>query len=389
MLPANLLNTIKALALAQEPVLTAAADSAPGKTVQFEAGQKYQGSVQAQLSPGIFKVRIADQLVQMQLPESIRSGDTIELQVIATQPRLTFSMAASANPLSTPEQLGSMARLLSALSQQAPEKAYIRAPQSTPLWTAQQAPESAKLAMLLQQALSNSGLFYESHQVQWLEGGRSTAQLLSEPQNQPIELSAKVVTSDNTAQAPATAGPRANFSAEKVSAAVKAAVSEPANALTMTGTAARTTSTTTDSQPTGPSTTSLQQAEGKALNIPAHLQPLVQQQLNALETRQMLWHGNVWPGQTMQWEIHDQAPQTSAADMQRQWVTQLHLDLPRLGKVSAMLSFNSMGLNLALQADSAETRAILGSASTGLVTSLTDAGIPVISTQIAQHDHTR
>jgi Flagellar hook-length control protein FliK len=383
MLPANLLNTIKALALAQEPLLTAAADSAPGKTAQFEAGQKYQGSVQAQLSPGIFKVRIADQLVQMQLPESIRSGDTIELQVIATQPRLTFSMAASANPLSTPEQLGSMARLLSALSQQAPEKAYIRAPQSTPLWTARQAPESAKLAMLLQQALSNSGLFYESHQVQWLEGGRSTAQLLNEPQNQPTELSARVVTSDNTTQAPVAAGPSANISAERISAAVKAAIPEPANALTMTSTAARTTSTTADSQPNGLSTIPLAQAEGKALNIPAHLQPLVQQQLNALETRQMLWHGDVWPGQTMQWEIHDQAPQTSAADVQRQWVTQLHLDLPRLGKVSATLSFSTMGLSLALQADSTETRAILGSASTGLVVSLTDAGIPVISTQIA------
>jgi hypothetical protein len=383
MLPANLLNTIKALALAQEPLLTAAADPAPGNTAQFEAGQKLQGNVQAQVSPGTFTVRIANQLVQMQLPESIRSGDTIALQVIATQPRLTFSMAASANPLSTPEQLGSMARLISALSQQAPEKAYIRAPQSAPLWTAQQAPESGKLATLLQQALSNSGLFYESHQMQWLEGTRSTAQLLNEPQNQPPEqAAASVVTANGSAQPPAaTAG--AGTPAAASDAAKAAALSESLNTLTMTDATAKTTPNNADAQSTSPSA-ALPQAEGKALNIPAHLQPLVQQQLNALETRQMLWQGSVWPGQTMQWEIHDQAPQTPAADGQRQWVTQLQLDLPRLGKVAATLSFSSAGLHLALQADSAETRALLGSASTGLVAALADAGIPLISTQVAQ-----
>lgn len=385
MLPANLLNTIKALALAQEPLLTASADAAPGKAALFEAGQKFQGNVQAQVSPGVFKVRIADQLIQMRLPESIRSGDTVELQVIATHPRLTFTMAASANPLSTPEQLGSAARLLSALSQQAPGKAYIRAPQNTPLWAAPEAPEGAKLATLLHQALSSSGLFYESHQVQWLEGARSTAQLLHEPQNLTPEQSARIAAAGKAVQPAATAA-ASNTAETGDIAKISILLAELDHAPAITDANAQTRLGGTDEQLANQPGAFLL-PESKALNIPEHLQPLVQQQLNALETRQMLWQGTVWPGQTMEWEIHEQAARAAAVEEQRQWVTQLHLDLPRLGKIAATLSFSSTGLNLNLQAASAETRAVLGGASTGLVAALADAGIPVVSTQVTQHDH--
>lgn len=337
MLPANILNALKALALTQKPLSTAA-DIAP-KVGQFEPGQKLQGIVQTQVSPGLFNVRIGDQLIQMQLPAFIRSGDTVKLQVIATTPRLSFSMSASTNPLSTPDQLSSVARLLSSLSQQPPEKAYVVAAKSTPLWTTPQPPQGSQLAGLLREALGNSGLFYESHQAQWLNGSRSTAQLLLEPQN-------------SIAANPATG-----------QEAPPAQASNPLPA----------------SQPnTSPS------VEGKSLGIPDHLQPLVQQQLNALETRQVLWQGNVWPGQAMQWEIHEQTPQTSAPEEQQQWSTQIRLDLPKLGMVSATLRFNNAGLNLTLNTDTTTTRAALGNASSQLVAALSDRGIPVISTLVTQ-----
>lgn len=342
MLPADLLNTIKAYALAQKPQLIIAAEAAP-KTGAFEAGQRFQGSVQTQVAPGVFKVRIADQLIQMRLPASIKSGDTIDLQVIATQPRLTFSMAGSANPLSTPEQLGSMSRLLSSMSQQNPEKAYVRAEKSAPLWDTPQPPESRQLAGRLQEALSNSGLFYESHQAQWLEGTRSTLQLLHEPQNLQTQMNAQ-------AMAAAETGTANTPTAEPHNPASSAAA------------------------PSLP--------EGKTPGIPEHLQSLVQQQLNALETRQMLWQGNVWPEQTMQWEIHEQIPQNSGINEQRQWVTQIQLDLPKLGEVAATLRFNAAGLSLTLNAATEETRAALGNASTRLIATLSDMGITVLNTKI-------
>lgn len=388
MLPPNLLNAIKAYAQSQKPLPSAAVDAAP-KTAQFESGQKLQASVQAEVAPGLFKVQVAGQLIQMQLPASIRSGDTVALQVISTQPRLTFSMVNSANPLSTPEQLGSVARLLSSMSQQAPEKAYVRAAQNTPLWETPQPPASKELAGLLKEALSNSGLFYESHQVQWLEGSRSTAQLLHEPQNQPPGQPGQpgaATARDNAGKATIAVPQEPSQPAMARDNSSKAAIANNAAGNTVMATdnnasPAVTTSGTVHA-PDQPNATPL--PENKPLSIPEHLQPLVQQQLNALETRQMLWQGNVWPGQDMRWEIHEQPPQTSAMEEQRQWVTQLQLDLPNLGEVTATLRFNSAGLSLTLNAAAPETRAVLGSASTRLVAALSDAGIPVLGAQVTQ-----
>ena len=412
MLPANLLNALKAYALEQKLLQPTAAEAAP-KTGQFDLGKKFEGSVQAQVSPGVFNVRIAQQLVQMQLPPSIRSGDTITLQVIANQPRLTFSMVNSANPLSTPEQLGSAARLLSSLSQQAPEKAFVRAAQSAPLWDKPQPTETKQLSGLLREALSNSGLFYESHQAQWLEGTRSTAQLLHEPQNMTPEQ-VKAVIAGNTAEKTVMEGSSSGKTtmasdpsgkaAMANDSSVKAAMTSDASgkiAMASDGKAAMmndsygktammsdtanqpvTTSDTANANASNQPNATLLQQEGKALGIPEHLQPLVQQQLNALETRQMVWQGNIWPEQTMQWEVHEQPSPTPDAQEQRQWVTQLRLDLPNLGEVAATLRFNNAGLSLTLNAGTPETRAMLGNASTQLVAALSDAGIPVLSTQV-------
>jgi hypothetical protein len=343
MLPVKLLNTLKVLALAQKMLPTAATDTAP-KTGQFEPGQKIQGIVQNQISPGLFNVRVGEQLTQMLLPDFVHSGDMVKLQVIATTPRLTFSMSASNNPLSTQEQLSSVSRLLSALSQQPRDQIDMRAMKSSPLWTTPQTTQSGQLAGLLHDALSNSGLFYESHQAQWLEGARSTSQLLQEPQNS------------------ATANPSTNVKALSLPDGNISSTSQLNTAVS---------------------------AEEKIPLIPHHLQPLVQQQINALETQQVLWQGNIWPGQAMQWEIHEQTSHTPATDNQQQWTTQIHLDLPNLGMISATLNFNNTGLSLTLNANSPTTLTALGNASSQLVATMSDCGISIVSTLITQHEPTQ
>lgn len=339
MLTANQLNALKALALEQKPLVTVTALSAP-KAGAFEPGQKFQGTVQAQVAQGVFKVHIAGQVIQMQLPATIKSGDTIALQVVSSQPRLVFSMSASTNPLSTPEQLSGASRLLSALSQQQPEKGLINATQKTPLWPAVQAPDSKQMAGTLREALTQSGLFYESHQVQWLQGSRSTEQLLQEPQN---HVPSHTMTAAEGRE--------------------RAAIHS-------------------DVQRALPAS-----QEAKALGIPEHLQPLVQQQLNALETRQMVWQGLVWPGQAMQWEIHEreQSAQDRESEEQRQWATSINLNLPRLGEVSAKLNFSNNGLSLVLDAGTQEARELLGGAVAQLAASLAENGIAIANMQVVPH----
>ena len=184
MLPTDVLNTLRALSLTERPLITPLPDKDTSGKDAFELGQKVQGAIQSQVSTGVFKVRVLEQMLQMQLPATFKSGDVIELQVMSLQPRLTFSLSASANPLSTPEQLSTTSRLLSTLSQQPLEKAYVRALHSEPLIvTTDSPPNTQVLAVKLHESLSQSGLFYEAHQAQWIAGSRSTAQLLQEPQN--------------------------------------------------------------------------------------------------------------------------------------------------------------------------------------------------------------
>ncbi|HQS57108.1 MAG: hypothetical protein B7Y56_00935 [Gallionellales bacterium 35-53-114] len=340
MIPADTLNSLKALALTQKPLVTAV--SATGAASAFEPGQKFQATVQAQLAPGIFKVQVADQLLQLHLPGTIRSGDKITLEVISLLPRLTFNMAASANPLSTSDQLSSTSRLLSSLTQQPLEKNFVRPTNSAPLWTgATQFPDTAELAGKLHTALSQSGLFYEAHQAQWLAGSRNTAQLMQEPQNQPADKVRAALGMDSKAQ---------HIDTE----------------------------VTLNSATVGSGRNSIP-------GIPDHLQPLIQQQLLALETRQVQWQGQIWLNQEMNWKVQEEQTRSPNGEEGKQWSTQIFLNLPNLGEVSATLRFASSGLSVTLDADTSKTRHKLGSASSTLVSALSGRGIAIASALVTQH----
>ena len=133
---------------------------------------------------------------------------------------------------------------------------------------------------------------------------------------------------------------------------------------------------------------SLLQQNGKIPDIPEHMQPLVQQQLNALEMRQMVWQGNIWPGQSMQWEIHeqDQSAKPGRDEELRQWETVISLNLPALGEVSAKLHFGNRGLSLVLGAGSSATRLAMSNAAARLAEALAGNGISIINMQVVQHE---
>lgn len=360
MLPANLISTLKALSLTDKPLITASpAKGNANPAGQFEIGQKVQGAVQAQVAPNTFNVRVADQLLQMQLPNFIRPGDTIILQVASLQPRLTFTLAASSNPVSTPESLSAASRLLSSLSQQPLEKSYVRPIQSAPLWTGERVlPDTTQLASKLHDALSHSGLFYESHQAQWIAGTRQTTQLLQEPQNQLAQFQPK----------PAQAQPGQQMPAQSQQAVI-----------------AKGMETASSTMPNANAAVSGQRST--VAHIPDHLQTLVQQQMNALETHQVLWQGQVWQGQEMRWEVREESQQRNAQQQDGQWTTRIDLDLPHLGSISARLDFSGNALKLSFAAADAQTRDMLTSASSQLIVALSERGINVTHSQISQNEH--
>lgn len=328
MLPANLSNALKVLARADKPLVTAESAQPP---VKLAVGQQLQGMVGAQLKSGAYNVAVAGQTVQMRLPSEIRTGQTVSLRVLSLSPQLSLSLLASTNPISTQEQIGATARLLADLAELPGKRAPVQQLGGTAVWPAQDAaPDSKLLANALRTALANSGLFYESHQAEWVQGSRSTAQLLVEPQNRLPEIRSGLQADQSGTAADTAAPPVAADAAKQAAHTV----------------------------------------------VAKELLPLVQQQLHAMETHQLTWSGQVWPEQQMQWEIQGEEPHTHSEELRR-WRTELELAMPKLGDVHARLALSTQGLDLRLRAGDAATRRLFERALPELRAALARADIAV------------
>ncbi len=338
MLPANLISALQVLSNSGKPLATPNRD-APKPVANLEVGQQLQGTVQEKVSEGLFKVQVAGQTLQMRLPGNIQRGDTIKLEVISLRPRVTFGMIASTNPLSTPEQIGSAARLLSNLAKQPIERPVVQQLGNKAVWQAeQQVPDTKQLAGALRDALGKSGLFYESHQAQWIRGERSMNQLLEEPQN--------LLTGKNLPLYPGD---------QRAASATQAQSNTPVT-----------------SKPAGDA----------SLPIAKELLLLIQQQLHTLEHHHLAWMGQVWPGQEMQWEIQGQPEHQTRQRDERQWSTEMELALPRLGDVHARLVFAESGLRLTLQAADSATVDLFSHALPQLGSSLAEADIALLAATV-------
>lgn len=336
MLPANLSNALKVLARSDKPLVTAETTVATSK---LAVGQQLQGTVLAQLKSGAYNVAVAGQTVQMRLPSEIRTGQLVALRVVTVSPQLSLSLLGSTNPLSTHEQIGATARLLADLAELPGKRVLVQQLGGTAVWPSHEtAPDSKQLATALRTALANSGLFYESHQAEWVQGGRSTAQLLVEPQNRLLDLVPRNELNKNTAEFQTTLSTPIHSEAAKQSVQTMVA---------------------------------------------KELIPLVQQQLHAMETHQLTWVGQVWPEQQMQWEIQGEEPHIHDEEARR-WRTELELALPKLGDVHAKLAFSANGLELRLQAGDAATLRLFERAMPDLRAALAQADI-ALNAAIVEH----
>lgn len=339
---ASLINSLQALSRAEKPLIVAASDLSGNPVTKLEPGQRIQGNVQEQVSPGQYKVQVAGQTLQMQLPGQLQTGKLIDLQVLSTVPRLTFSFFASTNPLATHEQISAASRLLANLAELPLSRTFIESTGSKAVLQANgHGIDSKQLAGALREALANSGLFYESHQAEWVRGERSTAQLLVEPQNLLLDKQ------------------RAATGETQLSDALNAALnaSQHGKAAAEAGSPAA-----------------------------RELMALVQQQLHTLETHQLTWAGEVWPGQKMQWEIQGEPEHQGPSAESRQWSTEMELALPRLGDVHARLVFAQGEVKIRLQTADADSGDLLNRNLPELHRAMSDAGIQLTSTVVERHD---
>ncbi len=130
----------------------------------------------------------------------------------------------------------------------------------------------------------------------------------------------------------------------------------------------------------------LQEPQNKPNFVPPEM---VAQQLQVLEQQRLAWHGEVWPGQTMQWEISERESSAHSADDPTLNAIQsnLKLKLPRLGEVSVRITMVNGRFAIRVQPQEAEVLSTMQSSRSQLAVNLQSAGLTLESLQITSETH--
>jgi hypothetical protein len=138
-------------------------------------------------------------------------------------------------------------------------------------------------------------------------------------------------------------------------------------------------------QPTGTQTPAV---ASPAQAVPEELRPLVQQQLDAAATQRMAWHGEVWPGQKLDWQVEPDERHSGAdpATSERDWITSLHMVTPRLGEIDARLSLTPQGVRITIATPTDASAADLRDSAPHLEKSMAAAGVPLLALQVKHGD---
>lgn len=344
---------------------------------ELRPGQTFNARIQETLPDNTYRALVAGKQLTLQLPEGAKPGDQMELVVIDRSARVVIarqvesSTTATATGEAAPYAFAKFSPAARMIGQLLPAEGETPPPaqlnRGQPLLTIPPSSQNAAamLAPALGKAVAQSGVFYEAHQAQWVSGKLPLERLLQEPQGQrslPIAFEhAEAAKFGAGRTAPETGAPAMMVPRE-----------------TVTATASQTTATiATSSQPAS-------QPASLAQQVPDDLRPLVQQQLEAASSNRVFWHGEVWPRQSMDWEIEwdGEREADGSSEEEAHWRTALSLTTPRLGRVVASLQLSAKGVSITLATPSGASAADLRDASSELAAALATAGVPLLGFKV-------
>jgi len=356
---ADIAMTVQPVAAVDAPTaIVSVADAkqeAFSRLAQIANGQQLQAKVLSTYNDGSYLVRIANTAARMVLPTSTRTGDTLQLTMVGKDPRPTFLLTESFRgeddestevslstagramekdmkslkatqqgltnvgardnqldegdaknaapnqlaPESTKTSLSSAGKLVDALLHASEESDLPSAIKPNRPLVANPTNNTPQLANALRDSVALSGAFYESHLAEWADGKRPVTELLKEPQAQLAQQTQSGVTSLLN-------------------------TTDPANT-----------------------------QMGQLINL----------QLNALEQQRIVWHGEVWPGQQIEWEINrdspDQQQNTQEDEQAPSWHSVVRFNFEHLGTVSASIRLIGEQIHMQVRTDNDVTAAAL------------------------------
>jgi len=191
--------------------------------------------------------------------------------------------------------------------------------------------------------MRDSGMFYESHLARWFGGEYPLEELLREPQGRLSHLRLP----DVHVQAESMAKP--------VGAAMKSGSMEAMESMVKLAGG-------TD--------------EGHDGVVNRQALPVVREQLETLQSGQLVYRGDLFPGQQMEWNIQERdAGKRQKGKEERAWESGLELDFPALGQIKVQLSLEGKRVGISISTVDPASAEILGAGKMQLAEQLEVAGL--------------
>lgn len=380
------------------------------RSLQSLVGSSMPAEVLAKMTDGNYLVKVAGTSVRMLLPAATQVGSQVALTLVATTPRPTFQVDS--------EQRGGQAAAL--VYAEAAEAETMAPRDSVTLRQSGAQAQAEARAGLPQGAAANANGVAAGAQARPLS---LAAMLLGKA---PLTPSAELPGFDPSAPAPSL-----STAARAIASVLTQAQSGPGGLVALLGKTPLTSAPAAGAPlDTGQLVQKMQQevghsglfyeshvaewAEGKrslpeltsepqmqqaragadaaargaAGDFPAAAQ-MINQQLHTQEQSRVLWQGEAWPGQTMEWEVRRDQPQGrgggdgDGADGQAAtWRSGVRFQFPLLGAVSAAVVLVNGQVHIQMQAATEQAAGALRAHAGALQSALDAAGAPLSSFQI-------
>jgi hypothetical protein len=306
-------------------------------------GQQLKGEVLSALGGGRFMVQVAGQTLEFAMPKGVKRGDILNLFFITEDPKGTFLMARFGHP--SDSRVSDTGRWLSGFLGTASEKVSAQTALNI-FRTLLSAPPSdaSQVSSTLQRGLRESGLFYESHLARWFGGEYPLEDLLKEPQGR---LSPRIMHLPDSGQSAVPVHkPSEAFARIGLTDAMEAVFKRGGDGKSHEGI-----------------------ADQRTL-------PVVGEQLSALQNGQLMFRGDLFPGQRLEWAVAErEAHRNKSGELERTWETSLNIDLPKLGPVGVKLSLDGIKVSVDIRAEDDKTVPLLETGRTELAEKLEAAGL--------------
>lgn len=438
MLPSGDGLTVRPVTQVEAPASVAAIGDTRGdlyqRALQRILGQQLQGEVMSRFTDGSFLVKVGETAARMMLPAGTRVGDNLQMRLVSLEPRPSFEIGGDTNQAA-----------VVALSRGPADEAEVRLPIISVTDDEQQAKRQDSESSQEQHTPSNANQLAQQSGGAILGAGNRLAQKFAQigamyrpefeihseasddaatvptigkdgaliAQIEPSKLSQS---NAHSATSFSSAGKLINqilLAAQRDGAPAalqgkEAIVQEPANAPQQVAVALRDTLNTSGlfyeshvaEWADGKRSLSdlMREPQMQAHDTPKEIRhdqnrvefaQLVNLQLNTLEQQKTRWHGEIWPGQNMDWEVskvQDEAPGKHSQSGQQSWQSVVRFELPELGSVQASIHLIGERVHIQVQTEDDSTASLLRAHADTLADALGAAGSPLDSLLVKRHD---